>query len=57
MSYYKDAQQLYVTWQDGGVPYIYENVTPANAGVMKRVKSVGRYINSFDQQHVYGRVG
>ena len=57
MSYYREAQQLYVTWQDGGVPYIYNNVTPHNASVMRRVKSVGRYINSFDQQHVYGPVG
>jgi hypothetical protein len=57
MAYYKEAQQLYVTWQDGGVPYIYNNVTPHNAAQMRRVKSVGRYINSFDQQHVYGPVG
>ncbi len=57
MSYYREAQQLYVTWRDNGTPYIYNNVTPHNASVMRRVKSVGRYINSFDQQHVYGPVG
>lgn len=44
---------LEVDWVDGGLSYLYRDVTPTEWRSMRRVTSVGKFVNRVLNQHDY----